>query len=349
MLREVQTRWGWVGVWVCWLAVVGCGSEQIAENLTERQANALVALMESHQIPAQRELDDQQRGRDRRWRLVVPAQEGPSARAVLTAYGLPQHDLEVALPEATQSQWPPQLFPAEGQSHVQQRELKQDLERTLSEFPGVMFARVHLNLSSVQPSAAVLLRTGVLEDVEREQLAEQVRGLLVGAAQPLRAEHVQISVHPPTLEHGVVPLARLGPWLVARGSLGGLRWALVGLTAGAMVLGGALLWVLRKNRQLQHLVNTIDLTTDGASLAERQLGFEGDEGGDLLPIGAEVGAEGDQADSLEEQGVEERHRLEEVVVEGLDEALSVVEDGAMGVDGGESGGEPVDLEEHVRG
>lgn len=219
-------------------SLAACGpSSPLLDDLDERQALAIAALLDAHQIPSAREpsADPKARGR---WRLRVPDNELTSARALLLAYGLPPPPAPPAETDGGSARAALSLLPSADDARAQrQRAQQRALEDTLGALRGVTFARVHL--SDAADSAAVLLR--VTPDADPDTAAEAAR--LLGYAIPSVApERVHVTAQ---AVRGVAPtpLVALGPWYVARGDAAGLQRLLIALTVCATGGLSAAIWL----------------------------------------------------------------------------------------------------------
>jgi type III secretory pathway lipoprotein EscJ len=233
------------GALLCASVLCGCQRTPLLEDLDARQATAIAALLDAHHIPSQREPSAGSRLGSGRWQVLVSDEDLPSALALIDAHGLPAplRPLDDA-DEGVSS--PFRLVPSASDAALrEQRRLIRDLEGTFSALRGVTLARVHLSAPSVTPmSAAVLLRVTADAPARTD---EEVTHLLLRALPDLDPARAYITTQAPSATPAA-ELARLGPWLVAKGSLRGLQALLVCLVAAAVTALCVIMWFVWRLR-----------------------------------------------------------------------------------------------------
>ncbi|MCB0310306.1 MAG: hypothetical protein KDD42_03670 [Bdellovibrionales bacterium] len=161
------------------LGLCGCGSEQIARELTQKQANEIVAVLSANGIAAQ--ADSDQGGRDR-FTVNVDSENFTAAVTILRNYNLPpqQSKLEELLEQRG-------LIPNSREIEAKRVERAGELkvEEVLMHHDAVASARVgisQLDVSDAQQvakrSVVVMLRTRPGEQISEEEVKEIVHGLV---------------------------------------------------------------------------------------------------------------------------------------------------------------------------
>ena len=118
------------------LLLAGCGEETLYSNLTERQANAMVALLHKSGLPASKAGSS-----DGVFSVATPAKHFGQAVDTLQANGLPEEDYD-SLGEVFAKQGLVSS-PLEERARLNHA-LSQEIARTISSIDGVLLARVHL-------------------------------------------------------------------------------------------------------------------------------------------------------------------------------------------------------------
>lgn len=176
--------------------LTGC-SDTLRSNLSEQQANEIMAMLLQHRITTTPERD-----RDGSWRLNVDPDRRELAIELLNAYELPGQTHTDML----------QIFPKEGfmSSPVEERAryqygLAQELEKTLTHMEGVVLARVHVTIpgreflkdaSSQPPSASIFVK--YRSDMSMAGKEEDIRDLVAHSIGNIPRENVSIMMSPVT-------------------------------------------------------------------------------------------------------------------------------------------------------
>jgi type III secretion protein J len=224
--------------------VCGC-SVPIAGSLEDSEANRVVVALERARVSASKELDPTAEGK---WRVEVERDDVPQALAVLRDEELPR----APPPGLLDALGKGALVPSEAAEHAQLiAGIAGELERSLQGVDGVLSARVHLSVPSVNPSplreivaphgsASVLLaHRGPTPPLSAESVQRLVAGGVVGLL-PSDVAVVMIARPAPPMTTGT-ELGHVGPIAVARASMRKLQAALVVLLAIVATLAAALL------------------------------------------------------------------------------------------------------------
>ena len=226
---------------VVMLAVSGvlaaCSGSDLYSQLNERQANEIIAALQSAGITADKRSKDTVV-----WTVRVA--QGDFARAVdtLRAQGLPREEFESL----------GRVFRKEGfvSSPLEERArlnygMSQELSNTLSSIDGVLVARVHLAVPERDPlsdrprpaSASVMVKHR--PGVDMSQHIGQIKALVVNSVEGLSYEHVTVTLFPAHEAAGNV--ARPAPPVrtTDRLTTAGLSLAAGGLAMGVAVAFGA--------------------------------------------------------------------------------------------------------------
>jgi type III secretion protein J len=251
-------KWAYMGLLVCGLTA--CSSRlELYTQLTEHQANEMVALLQTVDMPAQKEQ------REPGVYAVLTASENFSrAIELLHANGLPQGAFESV----------GQLFKKEGlvSSPIEERArltyaLSQELASTLQTIDGVVLARVHLALPEKDPlvektkpaSASVFVKYRAGRDLSGQ--VSQIKALVVNGVEGLPYDKVTVALFPaeaPALSNGnLLPSKTMGLKMPLN--------VLIALCAGLLVFGG--LWVWQRRRRMAKQPATSDSFQPTASLS----------------------------------------------------------------------------------
>jgi type III secretion protein J len=218
--------------------LAACSGADLYSQLNERQANELIAALQSAGIHADKRSKDAAQ-----WTVRVA--QGDFARAVdtLRAEGLPRDEFESL----------GRVFRKEGfvSSPLEERArliygLSQELSNTLSSIDGVLVARVHLAVPERDPladrprpaSASVMVKHRPGVDMSRH--IGQIKALVVNSVEGLSYEHVTVTLFPAQESAGTVARpATPGP-VTGGVAPSGLALGAGGLAIGAAVAVGAL-------------------------------------------------------------------------------------------------------------
>jgi len=232
---------------------MGC-SGPVARNLDDASANHIIVALDQRGVYSTKDSDPQNEGK---WQISVPRADVPFALSVLSEEGLPARERAGVAEAAAQGELvpSPQTEKARLMSGV-----AGDLEKSLSQIDGVALARVHLAVPTEEPfgdaptpkdtTASVLIRH---HGKNPPVALEAIQRLVAGAVHNLAPDHVTVVAIPlaSTAGHRERPLASLGPFAVARGSLFGLRLLIGGFVVLNLLMLSQLLLFWRKTRNFR--------------------------------------------------------------------------------------------------
>jgi type III secretion protein J len=221
----------------------GCSNQELYSQLTERQANEMVAVLRQAGIEADKKVTDG------RFSVLAPRGDFSDAVRVLNAQGYPRESFDSM----------GKVFKREGfvSSPLEERArlvhaLSQEISNTIASIDGVVTARVHLVvpdrhplLDKPQPAAAsVFIKHRPDKDLTPQ--VTQIKALVVNSLEGLSYDHVTVALFPaeamPTTEAARVMAA--GP--AGRQAALQVPLLLGAAAGGAVLLGGALLWWRRR-------------------------------------------------------------------------------------------------------
>lgn len=238
--RRGTLRW-LCGVWICLL--LGC-DVRIHHGLEEREANELVAALQTTGIEAEKVAES---GRGKTWAVQVPAELQGAAVQQLNALGLPRVRREgMAQIFASGSMVPTPTEERLRESHL----LAEQAVLALEQLEGVAGARVQLSLPAAvrgsrerppaKASALVKVRPGALPQVS--PMRSDIQELVAGGVDGLSAQDVAVVIQ--ELQAPPLPVIdRDDP-----GTAGVRRMVAV----GGLLLGLALfaVWMTRRRKQV---------------------------------------------------------------------------------------------------
>ena len=161
-------------------------------NLTEREANEMLAALTSESIPAEKEAAE-----GGLWQLKVEEGRLPAALDVLRAQGLP-HDRYASMGDVFQKQGLVSTPSEERMRYIYA--VSQELSQTLRTIDGVVAARVHVVIPANDPlsdklkpsSAAVFIK--YRPDVDLRLLAPTVKDMVAHSIEGLSHDQVSLSL-----------------------------------------------------------------------------------------------------------------------------------------------------------
>lgn len=236
--------------------MVGCAQVPVLQGVAEVEANRAVAALDQAGIAARKEADEGGGTGGPQFRVVVGAEEVARSVTVLHGHGLPRRE-EPGFSESFGAQ--PSLVQSASEERARSAQsIAGELARTIESLDGVLDARVHVALPSVddrpldgrdppRPTASVLVRhIGARSPIDEGALRRLIAGSVV-TMRPDDVSVVLISRPPPTA--GEARLSYVGPIAVARGSASTLRAVLAGSIAVNVALAAGLaLMALRRRR-----------------------------------------------------------------------------------------------------
>ena len=235
-------------------ALFACDLE-LVHDLSEHEANRVVAELGKKNIGSRKSLDPNSEGR---FQVAVASDDISSALDALRAKGIPAKEV----PGLLESMGESGLVPSRASEHARfVQGTAGELERTLYDLEGVVTARVHLALPTPDPlaidedtrqtTASVLVRhRGASPPVT----ASDLQRLIAGAVSGLKPEGVSTVFVPITADSPTADaLSQLGPIAVTKSSAGSLRIVLVAaaLLNVLLVAGIVLLWLRSKQQRSQ--------------------------------------------------------------------------------------------------
>lgn len=190
-------------------ALLPACSVEIQHQLTEKEANEILVLLERRGIPTQKMKEEG--GRELTWTIAVPKAHAATAAMLLKENELPRPrspGFEIfnrgsLIPSATEER---AMF---------LQALAGELSRTLSSIDGILDARVHINIPQnddlsdrgprAEPSASVLLKYRVASDSAKKAAPlaeEQIQSLVARAVQDLKPSGVSVVMTPAVMPGG---------------------------------------------------------------------------------------------------------------------------------------------------
>jgi len=176
------------------LALAACGESELYTNLTEPQANEMIAVLQNSGIDASK-----QALKDGHWSISGPSNKFAQAIDILRTQGLPRDQFDDL----------GNLFKKQGfvSSPLEERArlvfgLSQELAHSVSEIDGVVEARVHLSLPTPDPlnetktpaSASVFVKYRPGANLVRD--TGQIKALVVNAIEGLAYDRVTVVLFP---------------------------------------------------------------------------------------------------------------------------------------------------------
>ncbi len=192
-------------------ALLSACSVEVQHQLTEKEANEILVLLERRGIPTQKVKEEG--GRELTWTIAVPKAHAATAALLLKENELPRPrspGFEIfnrgsLIPTATEER---AMF---------LQALAGELSRTLSSVDGILDARVHINIpqsddlsdkaARPEPSASVLIRYRVTPDAAKKAAPlteEQIQSLVARAVQDLKPSAVSVVMTPAVMPGGGV-------------------------------------------------------------------------------------------------------------------------------------------------
>lgn len=216
------------------LFLCACNKIPLYSDLTEQEANEVIAVLEIHQIPASKTA-----GQENRWIVSIPPDSMPLAMEKLTEVGLPRARLESMGEIFTRSG----LVSSPSEERIRFiYALSQEISRTLMEMDGVISARVHIVLPNNDPlaekiepaSAAVFIK--YRPGFQVESASPAIKDLVMRSIEGLEFENISLTLSPAQNPYPNPPPRQIedSSWMTA------IDWRQVGIGAGI----GALLLAL---------------------------------------------------------------------------------------------------------
>jgi type III secretion protein J len=219
------------------LLLAACKEQTLYADLSERQANEVVAALREGGIDAQKLREE------KAYAVQVGADDFSPAVQLLQAQGLPRESFDSL----------GQVFKREGfvSTPLEERArllyaLSQELSNTVASIDGVVAARVHLVVPEKHPlidkpqpaAASVFIKHR--PDADLALLTPKIRALIINSVEGLPPDKVTVALFPAAVAHNVAV-----PALAAVQRPTAL-WALSLTLGGLALVGGA--WMLRARR-----------------------------------------------------------------------------------------------------
>ena len=223
------------------LLLCACSRQELYSNLSERQANEMVAVLRGAGIEAEKDVKEGQ--------FSISTASGDFAPAIrtLSAQGYPRETYDTM----------GKVFKREGfvSSPLEERArllhaMSQEIANTLTNIDGVVTARVHLQMPEKNPlvdkpqpaSAAVFIK--YRSDRNLSGQITQIKALVVNSIEGLAYDNVTVALFPAE----IIPSEAPKPQAAAGATQAGASLPLMAGTAGGVLAlgGGGLLWWRRR-------------------------------------------------------------------------------------------------------
>lgn len=219
----------------CVALLTACGEQDLYTDLSQRQANEMVAVLRNAGIEADKRLRD-----GNTFAVTAPTNDFSQAIEVLRATGYPREGFDTL----------GQVFKKEGfvSSPLEERArlthaLSQEISNTLASIDGVVMARVHLSVPERDPladkpppaSASVFIKHRA--GVNLESRMGHIKALVVNSIQGLPYDNVTVVLFPAEASP-----VRSAPAHDGLRGLGTTLWFLAAAGALALAAGGGLWW-----------------------------------------------------------------------------------------------------------
>jgi type III secretion protein J len=190
--------------------VVGCEA-QVQHGLDEKEANEIQAALTGHGIESSKVPEG---GRKPSWAVAVPSRRASEAVQVLAEQGLPRVHSE----GLRETYGKGGLVPSASEERaLYMGALSGELSQTLESYEGVLAARVHLVLPPAPRSgipqepakAAVFLKIRPDSKGQLEKARDDIRALVAGSVDGLRAQDVTLVLSESTSRRSDVAAASL--------------------------------------------------------------------------------------------------------------------------------------------
>jgi len=223
--------------------LAGCGSQELYSQLSERQANEMVALLRAAGIDADKQVQEG------RFSVVAPRSEFAEAVRLLNAQGYPRENFDSM----------GKVFKREGfvSSPLEERArlmhaMSQEISNTLASIDGVVAARVHLVVPERHPlmdkpqpaAAAVFIKHRPDKDLSGQ--VTQIKALVVNSLEGLSYDNVTVALFPAEAMAGETPKGAAAGGGAGREAALKVPLLLGGAFGSAVLLASGLLWWRRR-------------------------------------------------------------------------------------------------------
>jgi type III secretion protein J len=225
------------------LLLAACSEQELYSQLSERQANEMVAVLLGAGIKAEKQ------GKDGQFAVLAAPSDFPQAVRTLSAQGYPRESFDSM----------GKVFKREGfvSSPLEERArlvfaMSQEISNTLTNIDGVVTARVHLVvpernplIDKPQPAAAsVFIKHRPDRDLSGQ--VPQIKALVVNSLEGLSYDNVTVALFPAESLPSA-PTGKTAPVSAVEGNAELPLPLLAGTLVGALTLtGGGLLWWRRR-------------------------------------------------------------------------------------------------------
>ncbi|HTT11060.1 MAG TPA: type III secretion inner membrane ring lipoprotein SctJ [Burkholderiaceae bacterium] len=225
------------------LLLCACAKQELYSNLSERQANEMIAVLKTAGIDSDKDVKEGQ------FSISTSSSDFPNAIRTLSAQGYPRETFDNM----------GQVFKREGfvSSPLEERArllhaMSQEIANTLTNIDGVVTARVHLQIPEKNPlsdkpqpaSAAVFIKYRADKNLSSQ--ITQIKALVVNSVEGLAYDNVTVALFPAETMPAEAPKQQAAATPVAQISRGGTP-LLAGAAFGVLALGGGgLLWLRRR-------------------------------------------------------------------------------------------------------
>ncbi len=219
-------------------ALAGCSRAQLFTGLTEREANEMMAVVQSSGLSAIKSSKDN----GKTWTLEAPQGQFAQEVALLQARGYP-HERYESLGDVFKKQG---FVSSPTEEHARLTYgMQQELERTLTDIDGVVDARVHIAMPQADPlsdtpkpsSASVFIKYDPSVDLSSQ--VASIKSLVVNGVEGLPYDKVTVVLSPVR----AMPAPPRPPTVAAVGA------PVLLLVAAAGGVAGAGLWRLQRRRR----------------------------------------------------------------------------------------------------
>jgi type III secretion protein J len=227
-------------------ALTACNEQELYGQLSERQANEMVAVLRSAGIEADKQ------GQGGVFAIQTARGDFPAAVRALAAQGYPREQYDSM----------GSVFKREGfvSSPLEERArlvhaMSQEISNTLASIDGVVQARVHLVMPERHPladkatpsAASVFIKHRPDKDMTAQ--VAQIKALVVNSIEGLPYDNVTVALFPAEELPVQRPARSAPPAATASTATAGLPLPLMAGTFGAVLLlgGGGMLWLRRRD------------------------------------------------------------------------------------------------------
>lgn len=224
------------------LFLTGCGEKELYSNLSEKEANEMIAILIRNAIKA-----NKLSGAENTYIVNVETQYFSEAVDILNNYGYP-HDKFVGVGDVFKKSG---LVSSPSEERIRyMHALSQDLQNTLCLISGVLNARVHIVIPNNDPladqvypaSAAVFIK--YRKNAGVEALSAQVKNLVVKSIEGLNYDNVTLALFPVDENDTTAPAGEQPIIDPQRLKTSPLPFILAGITFVLVAIGSAVAYIM---------------------------------------------------------------------------------------------------------